>query len=274
MKHCAVHGLRLAYADRGKGAPVVLIHGFPLDHSMWDAQIEALGARYRAIAPDLRGFGQSDFTPGTVTMADMADDVAGLLDELSIAGPVVICGLSMGGYVAFQFRERHAARVRAMVLCDTRAAPDTPEAARGRLDTARRVLLEGPAFLADSMLPRLLAPATLSGRPELCEAIRAAIQRTHPQGIAAAARGMAARPDMTPSLAQIACPALLVVGSEDAISTVAEMRTIAAAMPRASLVEVPGAGHMSPMEQPGAVNAAILDFLAGIATVSGTATGS
>lgn len=263
MKRRTVRGVKLAYVERGAGAPVVLVHGFPLDHSMWDAQIEALALRWRVIAPDLRGFGQSGVTPGTVTMADVADDLAGLLDALGAAGPAVVCGLSMGGYVAFEFWRRHAARVRALVLCDTRAAPDSPEAAQARLDAARRVLLEGPAFLADSMLPRLLAPGTLAARPDLADRLRAVIERTDAQGIAAAARGMAARADATPLLAQIACPALVVVGSEDAISPPAEMRLLCAAIPGARFVEIAGAGHMTPLEKPAEVNAALLEFLAG-----------
>jgi 3-oxoadipate enol-lactonase len=265
LKTETVGGVRLAFVDAGEGTPVLLIHGFPLDHTMWDAQIDALAGRHRVIAPDLRGFGSSEVTPGKVTMEQFVDDLSALLDARGIAGPAVICGLSMGGYVAWQFWGKYTKRVAALILCDTRAAADTPEAAAGRLQTADCVLREGPRLLADAMLPKLLAPSTLAERPELAQDLRRVIERTDPRGIAAALRGMAERPDVTGRLAEIACPALLIVGREDAITAPQEMGTIARAVPGARLVEVAGAGHMSPVERPQEVSAAMLEFLAALA---------
>lgn len=273
MKKLAVHGTVLATVDRGSGIPLLLVHGFPLDHTMWDAQIEALSDRCRVIAPDLRGFGQSDVTEGTVTMEQLADDLAGLLDVLEVREPVVLCGLSMGGYVAWPFWRRHAARLRGLVLCDTRAAADTPEVAAGRRETAERVLREGPAALAESMIPRLLAPQTAQLRPEVAERLRRVILGGDRRGIAAAARGMAQRPDFTPHLAEIRCPTLVLVGAQDVISTVAEMRGIAERIPGARLVCIEQAGHMAPVERPAELSAAIRAFLDQL-TGSGTATGS
>jgi len=264
MRTLAVHGIRLAYVDEGSGPPVVLVHGFPLDHAMWDAQVEALKDRCRVIVPDLRGFGRSDVTEGTVTMEQFADDVAGLLDALGVGEPVVLAGLSMGGYVAFQFFRRHRGRLRALVLCDTRAGADTPQAAAVRRETAENVLREGPDSLAENMPDKLLAAATLRDRPELGESLRRVIANSDPRGIAAASLGMAERPDVTAMLPEIDCPTLVVVGREDAISPPDEMRRIAAAIPGARLVEVPDAGHMSPMENPAAVNAALREFLASL----------
>ena len=265
MQTQSVHGVKLAYSDRGSGLPVVLIHGFPLDHTMWDAQIEALAGRWRVIAPDLRGFGRSSVIPGTATMEQMAGDVAGLLEAIGVGTPVVLAGLSMGGYVALSFCRQYGHRLRGLILCDTRAAPDTPEAAAGRRETAARVLREGTAPLADAMLPRLLAPSTLQNRPDLVEALRRAILRADPQAIAAASLGMAERPDATPLLSAIACPALVVVGQQDAISPVPEMSKLAEAMPRAQLAVIRDAGHMSPMENPAEVNRAMVSFLEEIA---------
>jgi len=264
MKTLAVNGIRLAYVDEGSGPPVVLVHGFPLDHAMWDAQVDVLKGQCRVIVPDLRGFGQSDVTEGAVTMEQFADDVAGLLDALGVREPVVLAGLSMGGYVAFQFFRRHRGRLRALVLCDTRAPADTPQAASARRETAEKVLREGPGSLVENMPAKLFAPATLRDRPEVAESLRRVIASTDPRGIAAASLGMAQRPDVTAMLPEIDCPTLVVVGREDAISPPEEMRQIAAAIPGARLVEVPEAGHMSPMENPAAVNAALREFLASL----------
>src|SRR5438477_10780764 len=128
-----VQNVRFNVIDRGRGTPLVLVHGYPLDHSMWQGQIEGLSDMCRVIAPDLRGFGKSSVTPGVVTMEQMADDVAALLDELSITERIIFCGLSMGGYVAWQFAFRHRPRLAKLILCDTRAVADSLEVASGRL---------------------------------------------------------------------------------------------------------------------------------------------
>jgi pimeloyl-ACP methyl ester carboxylesterase len=261
MRLVRAGGVELQVLDRGRGMPVVLVHGFPLDHSMWDAQIAALRRRFRVVAPDLRGFGGSQASEGTVSMEQMADDLAALLDALALDEPVVLCGLSMGGYVAFEFWRRHAARLRGLVLCDTRAAPDAKEAAAGRLETAARVLGEGNLALADSLMPKLFAAATLADQPNLAAIERQKILAADPRGVAAALRGMAARRDFRSELAQISLPTLVIVGEHDAISTVDEMRGIAKAIANAEFVIVPNAGHMSPLENPQGFNEALEQFL-------------
>ena len=195
-------------------------------------------------------------------MEQLADDLAALLDALGIGEPIVLCGLSMGGYVAFQFCRKYAARLRGLVLCDTRAAADTPEVAAGRLAMADRVLREGPGPLVETMIPRLFAAETAQQRPDVVAALRDVMMNNDPRGIAAAARGMAQRPDSTPTLGDIRCPTLVLVGQHDAISPPAEMQTIAAAIPRSEFVEIPASGHMTPLENPTAVNAALKEFLA------------
>jgi len=264
MKTRTVNGVELALVDRGSGQVVVLVHGFPLDHAMWDAQVEALSARCRVIAPDLRGFGQSGVTEGTVTMTQFADDLAALLDTLNVAEPVVLCGLSMGGYIAFQFWLGHASRLRGLILCDTRAVADTPEIAAGRLETAERVLKEGPASLVETMKPKLLAEATIRAQPQMINALEQVMARCDPRGIAAAARGMAQRPDMTSHLGHMNVPTLVIVGEDDIISPPQEMWAIASAIPGARFVEIAGSGHMSPVEKPAEFNATVLEFLAGL----------
>jgi 3-oxoadipate enol-lactonase len=261
MKTSAINGIKISFIDRGRGPVLLFVHGFPLDHTMWNGQIEALSARYRAIVPDLRGFGQSEFTEDTVTMARFADDLAALLDSAGIREPVVLCGLSMGGYIALEFWRSYAARLRGLILCDTRAANDTPDAAAARLVLADRVINEGANILPDNMIPKLFAPATIKQQPELVEATRQVILRTDPRGVAAAARGMAQRIDFTALLPDIRCPALLIAGECDAITPPADMQRLAQSIPNAQFVVIPNAGHMAPLEQPKAVNAAIEHFL-------------
>lgn len=262
MGRWKVRDVHLHVVERGSGPPLLLVHGFPLDHAMWAAQLEDLSRDARVIAPDLRGFGASDSGGDVVLMEDFADDLAALLDVLGIAEPVVFCGLSMGGYIAWQFVRRHRARLRGLVLCDTRAAADAPVAAEARRVNAERVLREGAGFLADAMLEKLVAAETRQRRPDLVAALRRTVLAASPQGLAAALRGMAARPDASPWLPQMELPALVVCGSEDALSSVEEMRGLANRLPQARFVEIAGAGHLSPLEQPPAVNAAVRSFLA------------
>ncbi len=261
MQRITVGEVELAYVDKGSGQVVLLVHGFPLDHSMWSGQIDVLAVRNRVIAPDLRGFGESDGQGETTTMQQFAADLAGLLEALEIREPITLCGLSMGGYVAWQFWKHHRDRLASLILCDTRAASDTPEGAQGRLTLADTVLAEGALPVADSMLPKLFAPKTLESRPPYVDATKQVMASTQPTTIAAALRGMAERPDMTAELPNIELPALLVCGEQDVITPADEMRTVAAAMPEAMFHVIYGAGHMSPLERPERVNHLILDFL-------------
>src|SRR5262245_6207303 len=208
MSFVQVNEICLHVVERGQGKPLLLVHGYPLDHSMWRGQLDELADACRVIAPDLRGFGASDATAGTVTMEQMADDLAGLLDALQVREPIVFCGLSMGGYVAWQFARKHRSRLAGLILCDTRAAADAPEAAAGRRKTAERVLTEGPGFVAETLLPKLFAPATFARQPPIVEATRQVILRTKREGIAAALHGMADRPDVRLTLSGIDVPAL------------------------------------------------------------------
>jgi 3-oxoadipate enol-lactonase len=284
MKSISVNGIELWYVDRGAGLPLVLVHGFPFDHTMWSAQIVALagganeflvGEAYwanppqpgvpapscRVIVPDLRGFGRSPVGDDPVTMDQYADDLAALLDGLAIREPVVLCGLSMGGYIAVRFWRKYAARLRGLILCDTRLGSHPPEVAAARREMADRVLREGPAPLVESSLPRLFAESTRRRQPNIIERLRQVMMSGDPRGIAAADRAMADRVDMNPELGQIGCRALVLVGQSDVISTPAEMCAIAAAIPGAQFVEIPAAGHMAPLEKPAEVNAAIAAFL-------------
>lgn len=262
VKTVVAGSVALAVVDRGQGPPLVLLHGFPLNHSMWQAQIEYFSRSCRVIAPDLRGFGASQVVPGTASMEHLADDVHALLDTLRVDEPVVLAGLSMGGYVAFQFWRKYAPRLRAMVLCDTRSVPDSPEAAEGRLRTAEEIRTLGSTeSLVEAMTPKLFAPQTLREQPKLVETQRQVMGHTAPDGAAAALLGMAARPDATDYLVTMALPVLVVVGEYDAIASVDEMRQIAQAIAGSEFAIVAGAGHMSPLENPTDFNHALEVFL-------------
>ena len=261
MKTVEVHGIRFNVFDEGTGVPLVFVHGFPLSHAMWQPQLLAFRATHRVVAPNLRGFGGSSVVPGKSTMRQMADDVASIIDALGITEPVVLCGLSMGGYVAWQFAKHHAAKLRGLVLCETKAAGDTPEAAETRRKMADHVLKFGTGAVAEAMPAKLFRASTHTDQPQIVADIRRTIADTDPQGLAAAQLGMAEREDVRGFLPSIRVPTLVVVGRDDVISPVDEMRTIAKAIPGAEFHIVEGAGHMAPLELPADFNAVLKRFL-------------
>lgn len=255
------NGVRLAYYQRGRGRdPVLLlVHGFPLDHRLWQAQLSGLASQAWVIAPDLRGFGRSELGTAPLAMEQHADDMAALLDRLGVARAVV-AGLSMGGYIAFAFWRRHPDRVRSLVLADTRAEPDSVVARAGRDAAAQRVQEVGAATFAEEMLPKLLAPANLSA-PRIAAAARAMMAAQSVPGIVAALAGLRDREDNRPTLPTISVPTLVLVGEEDTLTPPSDAAAMAGAIPGARLVTIPKAGHLSPLENPRAVNAALREFL-------------
>lgn len=258
-----INGINLAYTDQGHGTPVVLLHAFPQNRAMWDQQVMALSRTHRVIAPDFRGFGESDAPPGPYTLDRFADDVAELLDHLAIPRAVLV-GLSMGGYTLFAFYRQHAARVKGLVLADTRAQADTEEGQAGRFTMAQTAQSEGAGAIADLMLPKLLSPVAQQTKPDLVRQVRSAIERTKVSGIAGALMAMAERPDSVPLLAQIACPVLVMTGELDGPTPPADGKFMAERIPGARLEIISQAGHLSNLEQPEAFNRTLLDFLEGI----------
>jgi len=261
MKTVRVGDLDMAVVQEGSGLPLLLVHGFPLDHSMWKYQIAEFSQHCRVIAPDLRGFGETSAQSGTATMQQMADDLNSLLDVLGVREQILFCGLSMGGYIGWQFAQKYENRLKALIACDTRAIADTPEQAASRRALADRVVKEGPAPVAEAMLPKLFANETQQRRPDVVHAMREVIMRTRPAGIAAALRGLAERPDVTDWLPKMEIASLLIVGEQDAISSPAEMESMAQAMPNAAWVVVPHAGHLSPLENPDVFNEALAQYI-------------
>ncbi|HEY3580522.1 MAG TPA: alpha/beta fold hydrolase [Pyrinomonadaceae bacterium] len=260
MSFIRVDDIQLVYEDTGLGQPVVLLHGYPFNRSLWTEQVSALSNSYRVITPDLRGLGESDSLPGAATMNRMAQDVAELLDHLEISRAVV-GGLSMGGYVALAFYKQFRSRVRALILADTRAQADTEEGKQTRFQQAEKALAEGMAGIADSMLPKLLTPETVSKRPELVKRVRDMMLKTKPEGATGALLGMAERDDQTPLLSQIACPALILVGREDPITPVADSEKMQREIADSRLVVIDHAAHVSNLERTEEFNNGVVQFL-------------
>lgn len=253
-------GCELYYEVSGQGPPVMFVHGFPLSGRMWQPIVERISGAYRCIVPDLRGHGRSSATP-TADMARYADDLAAVLDADGERRPVVLVGLSMGGYIAFEFFRRHRLRVSALVLTDTRAGTDTQEARTKREETAQAVERGGSRVVADAMVDKLFAPgAAASLRSEWHKIM----SHTQPMGVAAALRAMAARSDSTPTLTTIDCPVLIVVGEHDTITPPDVHREMHAAITGSRLEIIAGAGHMTPVEQPDAFAEVLTGFLTGL----------
>lgn len=246
--------------DRGEGRVILLVHGFPLDHSMWRRQIESLSKRYRVIAPDLIGFGASDPVE-SFSMASMADGLAALLDELGVTEKICFCGLSMGGYVGWEFWARHAARLDRLIAADTRALPDTAEAAEGRKKLADKVRAEGSKPVLEGMLPKLFGPQAQATIASDYEATKTVISNTRPETLIAALIAMAGRRDFSGELAKINVRSLLVCGEHDVITPVKEMREVASTMPNAKFAQIDGVGHMAPLEAPLAFDIQVTAFL-------------
>ena len=249
----SVHGDAAAW-------PIVLIHGFPFSRAQWDPQIEALAAHHRVVRYDLRGHGASPIGPGPLMIEFLVDDLVELLDHLEIER-ATICGLSMGGYVALRAIQRHPDRVHGLILADTRAGPDSSAGRLKRAEAIRAIRADGMEAFADKMLPALFGAETVAAGGAAVAHIRALIASTDPVGACQALGAMACRLDLTDGLPSIDTPTLVIVGTDDTLTTPNDARAMQDAIPGATLVEIPGAGHVSNVEQPEAFNEAILAFL-------------
>jgi pimeloyl-ACP methyl ester carboxylesterase len=256
----------LNITEAGSGLPVVLLHAFPLSSQMFVEQRTVLGKQCRVITPDQRGFGGSPLrgdpaSLGRPSLDICADDLMRVLDRLGVE-KAVVGGVSMGGYVAMAFLRRHPERVRALILADTKASADTESAAANRLriaDAVEAARSSEPLF--DEVMPKLLGETTVAKRPEVVDTVRAAIRQAQPAAVAWAQRAMATRRDSAELLRTANVPALVLVGEEDQLTTRDDAEALAGAMPEARLVTLPEAGHLSPIEDPVAFNAAVGDFL-------------
>jgi pimeloyl-ACP methyl ester carboxylesterase len=251
-------GVTLAYDDCGSGCPVVFLHAFPLDRTLWQPQ-QALRDVCRVVALDLPGFGESPLA-APFTIDGVADIVAAFLVELKIS-PAVVAGLSMGGYVALALARRHPDQLRALILADTRAGADDPATKENRTKSIALVTEKGTAALFEGLLPKILSDHTRTNKPQCVEQLQTIAAKQSPVAVAAALAALRDRPDATPDLAAIAVPTLVVVGEHDAITPPLTAANLAAPIRNSRLVHIPGAGHLSNWENPDAFNAAIRAFL-------------
>lgn len=250
----------LEVVDAGEGPVLVFVHGFPLDHSVWHYQICEFARDYRVICPDLAGYGSSPAKSGHWSLSDVATDLAIMLDELKVDQPVCFCGLSMGGYVGWEFWRQFPTRLSQLVACDTRAANDSAQVQRARRVSANRVMSTGTAKVAEEMLPRLFCESNLSS--ELAKRICDTIARTSPDSFSKGQLAMSKREDATSWLPEIEVPTLFIVGEFDEITSPDEMQSNAELVPNSTFAQIANAGHLAPLENHVDFNRAMRLFLA------------
>jgi pimeloyl-ACP methyl ester carboxylesterase len=239
---------------------LVLLHAFPLNARMWDSQLAFAGQGWHVIAPHVRGVDGAEADPPTDTLDDYVADLIDLLDALRIE-EAVVCGLSMGGYLAFALLRRAPNYVRALVLADTKSEADTAQGLEARERMLALVSSKGPAAVAEEMIPRLLGPSTLAARPDVVQRVRELTVANSAVSIAGAIRALKSRPDSTPLLSSLRIPTLIIVGEEDAVTPPASAEDMHRRISTSELVRIPASGHLSSMEQPDAFNAAVARFL-------------
>jgi 3-oxoadipate enol-lactonase len=258
----SMNGSKLYYHESGKGLPLVLLHGFPLDHRIWRAQVHDLSSVSRVITPDLRGFGQST-GGGSFTMQGLAEDLYLLLSQIH-ALPCVLGGLSMGGYVALAYARQYASTLRGLLLIDTRAAADDAEGRAGRDSMIELVRAQGSSAVAEKMMPRMIAPA--NSQSDAASELRSIMESCPAQTIEHALVAMRDRPDFRTALPRIAAPTLIIVGDSDAITPPAMSEELHKSIAGSTLSIISNSGHMTPMEQPQLVSRAIKHFLVSLAS--------
>lgn len=254
MQHIPSHRIKsgdaeIVYWVLGDGAPVVLLHPFPLNHEFWLPVAEALASRYRQIMPDLRGHGESEVGEGPATMEKHAADILRVMDDAD-ASRAVLVGVSIGGYAIFEFWRRHKNRVRSLVLCNTKAPADHADARAGRLQAAHDVVEKGTEPFFEGMAQKVLGRATRETRPDLVDGAMRMMRKMSPQDVAEVQRGMAERPDSIDTLKTIDVPTLLVTGDEDPMTGINEAELMHQHIRGSQIRVIPKAGHYSPWEQP------------------------
>ncbi len=253
----------IIYSERGDGPPVVLLHPFPLNHRFWWAVAERLSQQYRLIMPDLRGLGDSTPGDGPATMEKHAEDLRRLCDDARV-GKAVFVGVSIGGYILFEFWRRFRERVTALGFCNTRAGADTAEGRKGRLESAKQIEERGTEMFIDDLLPKLLGETTKRNRPDIVAEARRMALGTSGRGLIANQLGMAARPDSTPMLQTINVPTLCVGGGEDIPAPTAEIERIHEGIRGSKLRLIQQAGHFAALERPTEFAEILREFLIGV----------
>jgi pimeloyl-ACP methyl ester carboxylesterase len=248
-----------APSARARGT-LVLLHAFPLNGRMWEGQLSFAQRGWHVIAPHVRGADGGPYASPVTSIDDYAGDLVDLLDALHVEDAVV-AGLSMGGYLAFALLRHAAAYVRGLVLADTKAEADTAEALAARKAMLELVEKEGVGPVADAMIPKLLGETTRATRPAVVEQVRTLIHANSKESTAGAVRALMSRPDSTPLLKTIHVPTLIVVGEEDIVTPPSAAEAMHRGIAGSELIRIPGAGHLSNLEEPEAFNAALARFL-------------
>jgi 3-oxoadipate enol-lactonase len=258
--HITSADAEIAYWALGDGPPVVLLHPFPANHEFWIPAAQTLITRYRVILPDLRGHGDSGVGEGPASMEKHAADLAYVMDDADV-GRAPLVGVSIGGYLLFEFWRRHRGRVAALGLCNTKAQADSAEARGGRLQAANDVLDHGTEPFFESMILRLLGKSTRETRPDLVEGALRMMRKMSPEDVAQVQRGMAERPDSVGTLKTINVPTLLITGDEDILTGVNEAELMRQHVSDSQLRIIPKAGHYSAWEQPQEAGKLLRQFL-------------
>jgi 3-oxoadipate enol-lactonase len=260
MKYLIDNGY-LAYERTGSGIPLLFIHGYPLSRKIWNPQMDGLSDIASIISVDLRGHGESYPFDGIYRMDLLGEDCHKLLADLHINSPVIVCGLSMGGYVTLALFRKFPELFRGMILTSTRSAPDSPEGKVGRDAAVKNVREHGVGIIVDNMLPKLVSPVTFATNKSLVNTIDDIMHETSVNGVVGALQGMRDRPDSTPLLSQVHCPTLIVHGADDQLIPVTEADTMHQRLADSHLVIIPDAGHLPNLEQPELFNQALREFL-------------
>jgi pimeloyl-ACP methyl ester carboxylesterase len=257
-----IEGARMHYVEAGdpKGMPVVFIHGFPFSHKLWRPQLDALSRGRRLIAYDVRGHGKSAVGDGLFTIELFVDDLLALLDALKVER-AVLCGLSMGGYIALRAAERAPQKLAGLILADTRAEPDTNQGKVLRAGAMGFVLRRGVTPFAEEFVKNLFSPMTLAAGRPCVEEIKAIMKENSALGVRGTLLALAARPDAAPGLAAIKAPTLILVGERDTVTPLACSEALRQGISGAKLAVIPEAGHLSNLEQPERFNAEVERFL-------------
>jgi len=261
MKYVRVNNLRIAYKETGRGVPIIFVHGFPLNHQLWEPQLSGLKETMHVIALDLPGHGESEARSNAYLMNLVANDVNGFIDALGITTPVVICGHSLGGYMLGQFYQVYGKRLSGLIFTATRASPDSEAA---RLNRDRLVALarqSGTQALVEDVLPKLMSPKTYKRRPELVDEVRGIMRTTSLEGMVGDLLGMRARPDTHDLLRKVNVPSLVIHGTDDQLIPLSEGERIKDMIPGARMCVIPEAGHLPNLEQPELFNHAVIEFI-------------
>jgi 3-oxoadipate enol-lactonase len=254
----------LAYSEKGTGMPLILLHAFPLNRCMWEAQLESWSRHFRVIAPDFRGFGETPVGEEDSRMESFADDVRHLLEALTVQGKAVVIGLSMGGYVAFEFARKYGDRLRGLILVATQPTHDSSQSRSARYELADLIRKQGMEVLVERMTPKLLGKTSLESRPEVVKRVCQLILANPAKGVAKACYALASRRDSTPVLDRITVPTLIVAGEEDPIVPKGQLEAMDEGIRQSQLVVLEKCGHLVNLEQAEKFNSLVQEFVEGL----------